>query len=233
MTQASRFRTVLLALALAVPATLGARPASAADRYDVTVARTAYGIPHIKAKDFASLGYGYAQALAEDDACTVAETYVTVAGERSRWFGPDKSYEIRGNGSRAKNLNSDFFYQRIKDRGTVERLVAVPPPVGPKPEIIQAVRGYVAGWNAWLKRIGGPAGITNPACRGKAWVRPITAIDVYRRFHQLAILASGGVAIDGIAEAQPLTGPVDAQAAARTVAPGELDRRLGGLGSNA
>ena len=217
----------ILALGAAAP------PSGAADRYDVTVARTEYGIPHIRAKDFASLGYGYAQALAEDDVCTVAETYVTVGAERSRWFGPDASYEIRGNGSRAKNLNSDFFYQRINDRGTVERLAAVPPPVGPKAEIREAVRGYVAGWNAWLRGVGGAKGVPDPTCRGKGWVRPIREIDVLRRFHQLAILASGGVAIDGIAEAQPLTGPVDAQAAARDVAPGELDRRLGGLGSNA
>ncbi|MDO9408246.1 penicillin acylase family protein [Patulibacter sp.] len=233
MKRPSGVRPTLAGLATIVLCAVAAPPAVAADRYDVTVARTEYGIPHIKAKDFASLGYGYAQALAEDDVCTVAETYVTVGAERSRWFGADKTYELRGNGSRAKNLNSDFFFQRINDRGTVERLAAVPPPIGPKDEIRQAVRGYVAGWNTWLKGKGGTAGIPDPTCRGKGWVRPITEIDVYRRFHQLAILASSSVAIDGIAEAQPLTGPVDAQAAARSVAPGELDRRLGGLGSNA
>jgi acyl-homoserine-lactone acylase len=234
MTRPAATSSLLLALGCGLLGGLAAPPlAGAADRYDVTVARTAYGIPHIRAEDFASLGYGYAQALAEDDVCTVAETYVTVAGERSRWFGENGSYEIRGNGSRAKNLNSDLFYQRIKDRGTVERLAAVPPPVGPRPEIRQAVRGYVAGWNAWLRRVGGSEGVPDPTCRGKAWVRPIQEIDVLRRFHQLAILASSGVAFDGIAEAQPLTGPVDAGAAARSVAPGELDRRLGGLGSNA
>jgi acyl-homoserine-lactone acylase len=216
---------------LLIPATAGA-----AERYDVTITRTQFGIPHIKAKDYRSLGYGYASALAQDNVCTVAESYVTVDGERSRFFGPDKSYAIRGNGSTANNLNSDFFYQRIKDRGTVERLLAVPPPVGPKPEIKQAIEGYVAGWNAYLRDVGGTDGIADPTCRGKAWVRPITTMDVYRRFHSLAILASAGVAIDGIAAAAPLLGGASAGdpiAAARAVAPGELDRRLGGLGSNA
>jgi acyl-homoserine-lactone acylase len=228
--------TLTAALALSVAPV----PASAAPRYDVTVARTQFGIPHIKAKDYASLGYGYAYALAQDNVCTVAESYVTVDGERSRFFGPAKTYPIRGNGSTATNLNSDFFYQRIKDRGTVERLVAVPPPVGAKPEIKQALAGYVAGWNAWLRDVGGTDGVNDPTCRGKAWVRPITIMDVYRRFHSLAILASQGVAIDGIAGAQPPTpatgaaaARVDAGAAARAIAPGELDRRLGGLGSNA
>lgn len=225
------FRSVVALLSAAlllVPAAAGA-----AERYDVTIARTQFGVPHIKAKDYASLGYGYAYALAEDTACTVAEAYVTANGERSRYFGPDRSYAIRGNGSTANNLNSDFFFQRIKDRGTVERLLAVPPPVGPKPEIKQAITGYVAGWNAWLRDVGGSRGVPDPTCRGKAWVRPITELDVYRRFHTLAILASAGVAIDGIGAARPLTGEVDAMAAARAVAPGEIDRRLGGLGSNA
>ncbi|MCW3015623.1 MAG: hypothetical protein JWO02_2715 [Solirubrobacterales bacterium] len=223
----------LLATVGALAVAITAAPASAATRYDVTVARTQFGIPHIKAKDYASLGYGYAYALAQDNACTVAESYVTVNGERSVYFGPDNTYAIRGNGSTATNLNSDFFYQRIKDKGTVERLAAVPPPIGPKPEIKEALAGYVAGWNAWLRDVGGTDGVPDPTCRGKAWVRPITIMDVYRRFYSMAILASQGVAIDGIAGAAPLTGAVDAEAVARSVAPGELDRRLGGLGSNA
>jgi acyl-homoserine-lactone acylase len=44
-------------------------------------------------------------------------------------------------------------------------------------------------------------------------VRPITEADVYRRFYQLASLASQGVAIDGIADAKPATGPAGASAA--------------------
>jgi acyl-homoserine-lactone acylase len=219
---------VIAAALLAIPAAAGA-----ADRYDVTVARTQFGIPHINARDFESLGYGYAQALAQDDVCTVAESYVTVEGERSRYFGPDATYSVRGNGTNPKNINSDFFYQRIKDDHTVEKLADQAPPLGPKPEIKQALQGYVDGWNAWLREAGGTDGIPDPRCRGKEWVRPITIMDVYRRFYSLALLASTGVAIDGIAGAQPLTGPVDAEATARSISPGELDRRLSGLGSNA
>lgn len=157
--------------------------ATAAGRYDVTVARTQYGIPHIKAKDFESVGYGYAQALAQDTICTLAEAYVTVGGERSRYFGAEGRYAIRGNGSTASNLNSDFYHQRIKDRGTIERLLAVPPPVGPLPLLKQAVEGYVAGYNAWLRSVGGSDGVPDKTCRGKEWVRPITVMDVYRQFH--------------------------------------------------
>ncbi|WP_205696498.1 penicillin acylase family protein [Conexibacter sp. SYSU D00693] len=217
--------------ALAVPAT-----ASAADgRYDVTVARSQYGIPHIKAKDLASGAYGYARAIAQDNVCTLAEVYVTVNAQRSRWFGPNGSYEIRGNGSRANNLNSDFFYQRINDERRIERLLDVAPPVGPRAELKQGVKGFVAGWNDWLEEVGGRDGIPDPTCRGEAWVRPITEMDVWRRFYQLSLLASSGVAIDGIAGARPLVGGTEADAlkAARALKPGELDERLGGLGSNA
>ncbi len=227
--------------AVATAAVLALPSAASAARYDVTVARTSFGIPHIKAKDFPSLGYGYGYALAQDNLCTVAESYVTSNGERSRFFGAGATYEIRGNGSKATNLDSDFFYQREKDRGTVPRLVAQPPPLGPKPEIKQALVGYVAGYNAYLRDVGGTDKIPDPRCRGKAWVRKITVDDVYRRFFSLAILASQGVALDGIGSAQPPTpsltparpGTADAEAAARAVAPGEVDRRLGGLGSNA
>ena len=72
---------------------------------------------------------------------------MTVNAERSRWFGPDASYSQGGNGTTNNNLNSDFFFQKIKDNGSIERLLALEPPRGPRPEIKEAVRGYVAGYN--------------------------------------------------------------------------------------
>jgi len=222
-------RVLLLTAAalLCVPAAAGG-----AERYDVTVARTQYGIPHVKAKNLASLGYGYAHALAEDTVCTVAEAYVTANAERSRFFGPDATYSVRGNGTNPKNLNSDLVYQRIKDRRTVEELVERPPPIGPKADVVRLLRGYVAGWNSWLRDVGGADGISDPRCRGAEWVRPITIMDVYRRMYALSLLASTGVALDGIATAKPVIGSVDSIAGALGLAPGEVDRRLGDLGSN-
>jgi acyl-homoserine-lactone acylase len=173
---------------------------------EATIKREAHGIPSIIGRDFADLGFGYGYAFAEDNICEIAETYVTVGAERSRYsgdgvqgsFGPDGSYEQRGNGFSANNLNSDFFYQRIIDNQTVEELLAQPPPDGPVEEIREGVRGYVAGYNRYLADTG-VANLPDPRCRGADWVKPITELDAYRRFYQLALLASQTIAIDGIA----------------------------------
>jgi acyl-homoserine-lactone acylase len=187
--------------------TLGAPDAFAVDAttptYDVEIRRTEFGIPHLVADDFGSLGYGYAYALAEDNLCTVADLYVTVNGDRSRFFGSDANWSFNGNGTNNTNLESDSFYRAINASGRIEELLAAPPPHGPRPEIREAVTGYVAGYNRYLEDIGGADGISDPRCAGEAWVRPIEEMDVYRRFYQLASLASTGVAIDEIGGAAP------------------------------
>ncbi len=216
-----------------LPLLLTAPSASAAD-YQVKVGRSAHGIPHITAKDFKSLAYGYGHEIAKDNICVLAETYVTVNAERARYFGPDKGYAIRGNGSTANNLNSDFFYKQINDEGRVEKLMKEPPPIGPRPEILDAARGFVDGYNAYLREVGGPDGISDPACKGKEWVRPIDELTMHRRWYSLSLLASSGVAIDGIASAAPASGDRDdGQQAVRALEPGVVDERLGGIGSNA
>ncbi len=147
-----------------------------------TIRTTTHGIPHIIADDFAGLGYGYGYSLAKDNICVIADSYVTVDGQRSRFFGPDASYVVGGNGSSNNNLNSDFFYQRIIDNGTIEHLLSLAPPQGPRPEIKEGVRGYVAGYNRYLAQTG-VNNLSDPRCRGAAWVRPITEKEVYRRFY--------------------------------------------------
>jgi acyl-homoserine-lactone acylase len=213
---------------------------TADDAYHVTIRRTAHGIPHIIAGDYRSLGYGYAYAFAQDAICPMADQYVTVDAQRAATFGPDATYDLSGaNGTKPKNLDSDIFYAKIIKQGTVERLIATPPDKGgPEPEVSQVVEGYVAGWNRYLRDVGGADGIKDPACHGASWVHPLTAIEVWRRFYQLSLLASSGVAIDGIANAAPAgatDSPLPAQAA--TLASPTLGARfqdvLGGLGSNA
>ncbi len=51
---------------------------------------------------------------------------MTVDGQRSRYFGPDGSWVFRGNGCSANNLDSDFFFGRIIDTQTIEKLLDQP-----------------------------------------------------------------------------------------------------------
>src|SRR5947209_7069817 len=188
---------VIALLAGAVPAPAGAAGSSA------TIQRTEGGIPHITAPNYAGLGYGYGYAFAQDNLCVMADDYVTVDAERSRFFGPNGSYPQRGNGVTANNLDSDFFFQQIIDSHVIDNLLAQAPPLGPEQEVRELVRGYVAGYDRYLHDVGGTDGVPDSTCRGKPWVRPIGEADAYRRFYQLTELASADVVIDGIAEAAP------------------------------
>src|SRR4051795_5837901 len=124
---------------------LSAVPAAAAPPHAV-IRWASHGVPHIKATSYRNLGYGYGYALASLDLCPVADQYVTVRAQRSRFFGPDATWVFHGNGATQTNLNSDLFFQRINDRKDVEKLMAQPPPQGPRPAVRRIVKGYVAGY---------------------------------------------------------------------------------------
>jgi len=192
----------LAAVALLAPAAAGAQDGSTAD-YAATIRRDVVGVPHVTADDYGGLGFGIGWAFANDNICTLMDFTVTVNAERSRFFGPDETWTFHGNGTVNTNRESDFFYARVNQSGIIEEQLAKPPPHGPLPGVFEAVRGYVAGVNAWLASVGGADGIADPRCQGAAWVRPLLEMDAYRRFYQLASLASAGVAIDYIGGAQP------------------------------
>jgi acyl-homoserine-lactone acylase len=210
--------------------------AAAPGGLSATIRRTSFGIPHITASDFAGVGYGYGYAFASDNICVIADQYVTVDGQRSRYFGPSGSWVFEGNGFSANNLNSDFFFQQIIDDRRIEKLLALAPPLGPRQEIKDGVRGYAAGYNRYLAETG-VNGITDPACKGQPWVHPITEIEVYRRFYELALLASSGVAIDGIGGGAPTAGACSAaqanQASPSVLGAGLKERLQLPIGSNA
>ncbi len=194
-------RRLLIAAAVA---TLAAAPAAEAKPLEAKIQRTKYGVPHITAHNIKSLAAGFAYAFARDNICTIAEEYVTVNAERSKFFGPDKTWYFSGNGSVYPNPEADFYFQWVKQRKMVEALVAQKPPNGPLPDVRKGVRGYVRGYNQYL-RDKGVDNLPDRRCRGEEWVRPIKPIDVYRRFFQLGILASSGAVIEGITGASPVS----------------------------
>jgi acyl-homoserine-lactone acylase len=170
--------------------------------FHVTIRRTAHGIPHIKANDWAGLGYGYAYAAAEDNICRLADVYVTVRGERSKYFGPDKTFYFPGNAMAFKNSDSDFFFKLLKARGIVEKITASPFPVGFSPEAKALLRGYAAGYNRYLRDHPAET-VTDPTCGNAKWIREISELDVYRACHMIHMMAGSDVSVSGIGHASP------------------------------
>ena len=62
------------------------------DRYSVDIRWTSYGIPHVLADDWGSLGYGFAYAAAVDGVCVFARELVTANGTMSEKFGPSDEH---------------------------------------------------------------------------------------------------------------------------------------------
>lgn len=205
--------------AAAIAALFTSAPAAA--RYDATIVRTQYGIPHITAKNWRGVGYGVGYAYAQDNLCLIAEEFVTVAGERSLHFGPDAKATLGF--AEIDNLASDLFFRSALDLPALRR--------GAKAQgraALLLIDGYVAGYNRWLREIG-PAGV--PAeCRGKAWVRPISNDDMLRLNEKQMRLAGSLALAAGIASAAPPT--AKAAAAASTISAALPVPHETGFGSN-
>ncbi|WP_328498249.1 penicillin acylase family protein [Streptomyces sp. NBC_00414] len=206
-TRLRRLVVVAAALLTATTALPAATAQSSAERQhpshgglSAVIRYTEYGIPHIVAKDYANLGFGTGWAQAADQVCTLADGFVTVRGERSRFFGADAAPD-GSLSSATKNLSSDLYFRGVRDTGTVEKLLAEPAPRGPGREVKELMRGWAAGYNAWLKK----NRITDPACRGAAWVRQVTPLDVAARSFALSVLGGQGRGVEGITTAQPPT----------------------------
>ncbi len=183
------------------------------NRPGVTVRTTQYGIPRITADSWRGLGYGYGWALARENICSMAEIYTTVRGERSKYFGPDGTWMLTGNGIQYTNLESDFAHKRIIADKTIPKVLKMKPPNGPLPQVKEVIDGYVKGYNAWLGK--NRSKIQDTTCKGKPWVRKITTLDAYLRFYELSTMAGAGAAVDGIANAAP-PGASSSSAASRS-----------------
>ncbi|CAN7722779.1 penicillin acylase family protein [Caballeronia sp. LjRoot29] len=207
--------------------------ASAETPFSVEIRRTQDGIPHIKADNWASLGYGYGYVQAQDNLCTLADGFITFRGERSANFGADARPPTAASFGQPRNLEADFFFRFVDDAGAVERYRSAQ-----SEPIRDLIDGYVAGYNRYVGELdAGNTGGANAACKGKPWVGKITSDDMIRRL-VAANLAGGAVRfLPQIARAQPPVKPAAAhavQTGAIDLAPSQLD--IGGhrgIGSNA
>ncbi len=171
------------------PATVTAD--STADGYETEIRWTSYGIPHVKANDSASLGYGFAYATATDAVCVIARDVTMVNGNLSTHLGADNG-----------NFESDIFHRSLLTKERLQRFALAMPEDGR-----QFAKGYVAGYNRYLKD---HEGRLPESCNGESWVRPMREEDVPRLMTGLGIRYGLGFFKDDIARAAPPGEPVAA-----------------------
>ncbi|MET0998556.1 MAG: penicillin acylase family protein [Marmoricola sp.] len=206
--------------------------------YSATITRTKYGVPHIVAKDFGSLGFGSGYAAAGSSICTLADTVLTGRGQRSRYLGATGTYDDQVSMT-GTNLQVDTLVTDLHDRQVVEKLLASK--AGPGAEARAMVEGYAAGVNAWLRKIGGASKITDPSCRGAAYIKPdATANDIWYGVYLANLIASTGHFLPQITEATPPSAddpgipelPVDAKFADAPAQLPDRDKLLAALGKD-
>jgi len=154
------------------------------NRYSVDIRWTSYGIPHVLADDWGSLGYGFAYASAVDGICVFARELATANGTLSADFGPTDEHFV-----------SDVFHRSIL---TEERLAhqrsAVPA------EAAEYNTGFIAGYNRYLQDY---AGKMPASCNGQDWVRPLKDGDLDRMMVAFGIRYGLGYFKEEIAAAVP------------------------------
>ncbi|MFQ3244545.1 MAG: acyl-homoserine-lactone acylase [Arenicella sp.] len=149
---------------------------------DVGIRWTSYGIPHVKAHDWASLGYGYAYATATDGVCVIARDIVTVNGNLNKYFGDQQ----RAN---------DLFHRAVVSDSLIAQYNA-----SQSPRAKQFNAGYVAGYNRYVADY---ADALPASCADAQWVRAITINDMARLVVGVGIRYGLGRYINDIATAQP------------------------------
>ncbi len=180
----------------------GSSGSSTQASYNVTITRTSYGIPHLNANDWPSLGYGYGYAFAQDNLCTMMEEFVTIRGQRSQYFGGDGTYSIPSVPVTANNEDADFFFKLIADDTEVQYVKS-----GVDPNAALVIQGYVDGFNRYMNELkAGKHPGEQQSCASADYLQPITVDDLYRRFVRLAAIGSSEALMTEIATAAPPSG---------------------------
>lgn len=137
--------------------------------FNADIVWTEYGIPHITAEDWGSLGYGTGYAYAQQNFCRAMEEVVRFNGESARYLG----------GSQFEDL---YFKWGFNDDLIQENYLA-----DPTSSTAQMITGYAAGMNRYLRETGpGNLAQGDHGCRNAQWVREVTALDIAKVTHRLS-----------------------------------------------
>ena len=220
----------LLALAGCEPST---ESGVAGSKYRAEIIRTSFGVAHVTADDFGSLGYGEGYAAAEDHVCNISHSLLQARGDLARHFGAGEDDQHIASDAvvRALDIRSQALSAlRQQDRDSLDWL-----------------RGYADGYNRYLSSVQGNR--VGSWCDGAEWLQAITDLDLMARMVLVAqtlprmagaIVAAqpppvGTAPVDAAsidaaaADAAAVDTAVDAQRLARAADAAALD----GMGSNA
>jgi len=156
--------------------------------YSADIVWTEYGIPHVTAQDWGSLGYGYGYAYAQQNYCVVMKEYVRANGESARYLGDEG------------DLNADLIFKLFNDDDRIQRIFLDAMPQ----YVLDLGKGYAAGLNRYLRE----TGVQNLAegeegCRNAEWVREVDIFDVARLLHKAILRGSAAPLADFSVAAQP------------------------------
>ncbi len=183
-------------------------------KYNVEITRTEFGVPHIKASDYGSLGYGEAYASAQDHVCNMALALISAKGEMSEYLG---------SGHQGENIHSDLVIRALDMSKKGSQALSNQPS-----NIKNWIEGYAGGYNRYLRE---SSGDFNSWCDHADWVRSATPEDFMTQYvalvHTITRMAGAVVAAqppDEIATIE--VSPSQILAAVDAI-------RLDGMGSNA
>lgn len=185
--------------------------------YSAEIRRTEMGVPHIKASNWSGVGFGYGYVQAEDNLCTMADSFLTFRGERSQYFGGEATLVYGGTIGRPRNIDSDFFHRHILSADVVDAMAAAQ-----SDNMHKLVEGFAAGYNRYVKDVKTGAK-AHAACRTESWVQPITAQDIWRRMYAANLAGGYSNFVANIANAQP---PVPVNMSAQGNAAQSVDTKL-------
>ncbi|RUO57919.1 penicillin acylase family protein [Pseudidiomarina insulisalsae] len=182
--------------------------------YQAEIRYTAHGVPHIKANDYGSLGFGEGYAAARDQICNLSYVVTQVRGELAQHLGAGPQQRFAISDAAVKSLR---LYERAEQAFTTLR-----------PQLRDMLSGYAAGVNHYLATTNKPGSW----CQGQSWVSQVSATDIFARGYlittNLPLLA--GAMYQATPPQQEITGR---DAGAALLAQAESAFALDHLGSNA
>ncbi|MDP5063612.1 MAG: penicillin acylase family protein [Haliea sp.] len=145
--------------------------------YSAEIRRTEYGIPHIRANDWGSLGYGFGYAYAQDNYCVAMREIVFAAGRSAELMGEEMG-----------NTESDFLFRFLngEKEAFAEQFVS---------ELPQFARDLAEGYSRGMNRYLEETGLDNLpegdlGCRNAEWVYAIDSVDLFLFLRREALRGS-------------------------------------------